>query len=75
MMVLAAPFVRHQIVDEIYKECQKDDSDGYIPEIHKVCHRTWIIKKLLVLISYTKVQSGAAKGLMSIDVFFDSCNR
>lgn len=59
MMVLAAPFVRHQIVDEIYKECQKDDSDGYIPEIHKVCHRTWIIKKLLVLIYIYKSTIGS----------------
>jgi len=59
MMVLAAPFVRHQIVDEIYKECQKDDSDGYIPEIHKVCHRTWIIKKLLVLICIYKSTIGS----------------
>ena len=57
MMVLAAPFVRHQIVDEIYKECQKDDSDGYIPKIHKVCHR--IIKKLLVLICIYKSTIGS----------------
>ena len=75
MMVLAAPFVRHQIVDEIYKECQKDDSDGYIPKYIRCVIGLGSLKSCLFSFAYTKVQSGAAKGLMSIDVFFDSCNR